>query len=423
MTTPKAKIYKLAPKDGVITRDDVSLWEYTLLAGCRQIEAWQKYLPGGENEIWTATNDDPHNGITHATAATQTKLRNEFKNFLSCVAIHSPTNFTDTLMREATSFKEIIDKIKKAYGLDSQGEKFLSIIDIKLEFSPTFTYEQGYMMVKDFCMQSLRPAGKKFKNKVLASAEILSPIAENFIMKEFLTKVHPKLPEYVRNTKGHLFTEDRPTLACNKDILIDLMESMLADIEGGEGIAASKVSVAQLGQSRQFRGGQGGRGGQPRFPFRGQGAFRGPPRGFSRGGRPPFSMRPQAPGRREDCSHCLEARMFDSAKGHTYSSCPFRLGIATPYHQSYSQRSQPPSNGMKILLVKDNQVQHPAEMQPQAPLQHLSLNENQNIPDQSQHYSQYPYHDYQSDQYGYQSGYDDGYYEYDQAYNIDNTPL
>ena len=421
MTTPKAKIYRLAPKDGAITRDDVSLWQYTLLAGCRQIEAWQKFLPGGDNEVWIATNDDPHNGITHATAATQTKLRNEFKQFLSCVAIHSPTNFTDTIIGEATSFREIIDKIKKAYGLDSQGEKFLSIIDIKLEFSSAFTYEQGYMMVKDFCMQSLRPAGKMFKNKVLANKEILSPIAENFIMKEFLTKVHPKLPEYVRNTKGHLFTEDRPTLACNKDILIDLMESMLADIEGGEGIAASKVSVAQLGQSRQFRGGQGGRGGQPRFPFRGQGAFRGAPRGFSRGGRPPFSMRPQAPGRREDCSHCLEARMFDSAKGHTYSSCPFRLGIATPYQQSYrsqppsngSYRSQPPSNGMKILLVQDNQ-----EMQPQAPLQHLPMNENQSIPDQSQHY----YHDYQSDQYGYYGGYDDGYYD-DQAYNIDNGPL
>ena len=76
-------------------------------------------------------------------------------------------------------------------------------MDLKLEFSDSFTYEQGYMQVKDFFMSSLLPQGARFKNRVLEAAETLSPLAENFIMKEFLYKVHPKLPEHVKSTKGH----------------------------------------------------------------------------------------------------------------------------------------------------------------------------------------------------------------------------
>ena len=59
MSTPKAKPYKLKPSEGVMTRDDVSLWEYTLLASCRQIQDWQKFLPpSGEQQRWTSLDED-----------------------------------------------------------------------------------------------------------------------------------------------------------------------------------------------------------------------------------------------------------------------------------------------------------------------------------------------------------------------------
>ena len=380
-------------------------------------------MPGGEKQTWTATDDDVNNGLTHEVAATQTKLRNDFANFLTCWATHCPTGFMDTMMRESKTFKKIVERIKTTYGLDSRGEKFLSIMDIKLEFSPTFTYEQGYMTVKDFCMASLLPSGKRFKNKLLTVTETLSPLAENFIMKEFLFKVHPKLPEHIKNTKGHLFTIERPTLACNKDILIDLIESMLAEIEGIDGMAAGNLSVNQLGQSRpQYRG----RGGAPRFPYRGNNFSRGgPPRGFQRGGRPPFPARYQTQGRREDCSHCVEARMFDSSKGHVYSNCPFRLGQASPYQQSPYQPKPPNGNGMKILLVQDSSS-HDQQKETHS-LQHLPLTEGpamQSLYDQNYYHPQYA--DSQGDQfhegYGYApAGYEDG--SYDHAYPSHNTQL
>ena len=418
MTTPKAKPYKLKPSDGVMTRDDVSLWEYTLLAACRQIADWQKFLPGGDKSTWRATDDDVNNGLTHADVATQTKLRNDFANFLTCVATHCPTGFMDTVMRESVSFKKIVDQIRTTYSLDSKGEKFLSIMDIKLEFSPSFTYEQGWMTVKDFCMASLLPLGAIYKTKALAEAETLSPLAENFMMKEFLVKVHPKLPEHIKNTKGHLFTQERPTLACNKAIIFDLIDTMLAEIEAID-MTAGSMSVNQLGQPRQpYRG---GRGFAPRFPFRGQHVMRGgPPRGFPRGGgRPPFPVRQQTQGRKEDCSYCVEARMFDSSKGHVYRECPFRLGLASPYQQSSYQPRPSNNNGMKILLVQDSFSNDQNQQNP--PLQHVPMTEGpamQALYDQNyQHqYAAEPHGDqHYYEGYGYAAGgYEDG--SYDHAY-------
>ena len=106
MSTPKAKPFKLKPSDGAMTRDDVSLWEYTLLAACRQITEWQQFLPEGAHATWAATDTDPTNNLTvqnagdnAANVAATTKLRNDFKNFLTCVATHCPTGFMDTVMR------------------------------------------------------------------------------------------------------------------------------------------------------------------------------------------------------------------------------------------------------------------------------------------------------------------------------------
>ena len=40
-TSPKAKPYELKTTKGIMTRDDVAMWEYTLIAACRQVTAWR----------------------------------------------------------------------------------------------------------------------------------------------------------------------------------------------------------------------------------------------------------------------------------------------------------------------------------------------------------------------------------------------
>ena len=415
MSNPKAKVYKLKPTDGVMTRDDVAMWEYTLLAACRQVADWVQFLPGQPKDTWKSTYDDVNNGLvamkadgTGEDAANTQKLRAAFADFICCVAAHSPTSFMSTVVKESTSFREIIDEIKNTYGLNSKGEKFLNCMDIKLEFNETFTHEMGYMAVKDFFMSALLPKNSIFKGKTLDNAEILSPMTECFIMKEFLTKVHPKLPDHIKNTKGHLFTTDTPTLACNKARLMDLLGTMLQEIENLENISTNNLTMGQI-----MSGGRGG--GPSRFPSRGHSNFRG--NNFSRGGRPPFrGGRPPFPNsvnnryqfrsRREDCRRCLEARRYDSSKGHETARCPFPPGYA---------RTTPPSgpagSNFKVLLVHDQQSSsnHPVEQ-----LQHVPFTA---APVQVQENQQYEamYNTPYSDQY-YNEAYDDSLYN-----SYDNT--
>ena len=167
-----------------------------MLASCRQVADWQQFLPpNGQHMNWLSADEDEHNGLENDNAAVQRKLRNDFANFLTCIATHCPVGFMDTVLRESTSFKWIVRQIKTTFNLDAKGEKFLSIMDIKFKFSPSFTYEQGYILIKDFRMESLLPTGTIFKTRPLAEPEKLSPLSDNFIRKEFLIKVHPKLPD------------------------------------------------------------------------------------------------------------------------------------------------------------------------------------------------------------------------------------
>ena len=91
------KIYKLKPTDGPLSRDDLSTWIFTVQSYARQC-GWAKFLSDGENKTWTATAEDPTNGLQVLwldgsgvdNNATST-LRNSFRDFLAAVAANCPT--------------------------------------------------------------------------------------------------------------------------------------------------------------------------------------------------------------------------------------------------------------------------------------------------------------------------------------------
>ena len=134
---------------------------------------------------------------------------------------------------------------------------------------------------------------------------------------------------------------------------MDLMDTMLAELENLD-LQAANININQLGQNRNISGTRGR--GISRFQSRPmmRGSFAGNAR--SRGYYPPRYGLP-GPRRQEDCSYCLEARRFDSSKGHTFNNCPFRLGAAIPYHSAphvNPPSSRPPyGSGMKVLLIQD----------------------------------------------------------------------
>ena len=171
--------------------------------------------------------------------------------------------------------------------------------------------------------------------KVLDKKETLSPLAHMFMVKEWLHKIHPDLPNYVMQNEGQLFTADKPTLACNQQLLCDKMESMLQKLKDKEDISTSNVTVGYLstghgggrGGSRPFRGGN-----RSRQPYRGQSSRQ----GFSRPDK-------------QDCYICLEAGRTDAALFHTARDCKWRFQprSAAPAHQL--GRS---NQNFKVLLVQ-----------------------------------------------------------------------
>ena len=168
----------------------------------------------------------------------------------------------------------------------------------------------------------------------------ISENEKNF--QKCLSKIDTRLLEHVKNTRGHLFTEQRPTLACNQKILFTQIDTMLAELDGKD---PGSISVGQV-PIRTFRNPAQSSG----FPFRGQPRFRGQPfRGYPRPSyprpsyqtsRPPFARNARDSG--SGCIRCLEARRYDASKLHTLKECTY-------------PRMQPASNtaGIKVLLVQD----------------------------------------------------------------------
>ena len=139
-TGGRVKPYKLTPKDDKLTRDDVDTWSYNMQSVCRQVAAWQKFLPSGTTPDWSAGDEDPTHGLRVPRAAPNQdeddavptdQLWSNFLDFLTCVATYCPAGFTNTVLRESTSFKWIIKTIKATFNLETKGENH-TITPLKL---------------------------------------------------------------------------------------------------------------------------------------------------------------------------------------------------------------------------------------------------------------------------------------------------
>jgi hypothetical protein len=408
MTTKNVKIYKLKATDGPLSRDDLSTWVFTVKSYARQ-HGMQRFISGA-NKDWICSDEQDDNGFKVLKADRTTvdeeatnKLIGDFHDFLTSVAANCPTGFTDTVIRESTSFSWIVEHIKKTFKLITKGENFLDGINLKFEYDENFTYAQGWMSIKDHYTSSLLPANSTCMGKVLTTKEILSPLAANFLVREWLVSCDPRLPAHVKNTRGHLFTDERPTLACNQSILCDQMEIMLQELDAKDGpTSANKVNVAYTPTPH-------GRGYVP-------GVYRGafPMRGPRPGGRgPQHRFRPPAPvqpRRQASCQICLEARKYDSAMGHTTQFCPFK-----PELRNITRQQQRPN--FKVLFVPSETSSTPASTASvasvPAPAQQVYYDYQQSAPYGSDYPDQYVYED---------QLYNDPYNQYEQATIEDVTP-
>ena len=409
-TGRNTRLYKLKPTDGPLNRDDVSTWIFTALSYARQ-NGWSQFLTGGDNPTWVPTDEDPNNGLTGATADETRKLRDSFKDFIAAIAANCPTGFTDTVIRESTSFKWIEEKINKTFNLTTKGESFLDGLNLTFKFDDSFTHSQAWMSIMDQYYSSLLPVGSKYMGKILQAKETISPLAMNFLVREWLLKIDPRLPEHVRTSRGHLFTTERPTLACNQQILCDQIEVMLQELDGKESPSSNNVSVSYIPSGRGRAGFSRGR----------------PPRpNFSRSRGTPSNQRYPGPARRanQSCHLCLEARRYDSSITHSAPACPF------PQLRRNNTRQLQSAPQFKVLLVPTSnpaQPNHPTYID-----QHMENMTGAQKPPSTQQFpsnSDQPYQEFAhyngqyDDQYvgdGQYQGYED---DYGQAFIEELPPL
>ena len=348
------KPYKLkSSSGGKLSRDDLATWKEVLLSHMRQNVKWKFWLPGGDHAEWKPADDNQDQEWDD-------DKQPDFEDFLTCLSTFSPAGFSETVKRESTSFGWVINLIKDTYGLKTKGEHFLAIEDIKFEFSDSFTYQMGFMKIKDFVCNGLLEKEAKFEGKKLANRETLTPVAKNFITKEWLMKIDPRLPQHVRDTRGHLFTEDKPTLACNQKVLCDQMETLLAELNGTADTDAAKedtvsVNMGHMPASMGYvpadrRGGGRLRGQGGRGLVRGAGALRGYVQ-QARAPPPPARSQQYFSG----CRNCLEAipARYQAAKTHATKDCTWPLNTV--------QDSRPrPRVPFRVVLVPEEQSQAPS---------------------------------------------------------------
>ena len=73
-------------------------------------------------------------------------------------------------MRESTSFRWIVSLLQRTFGLETKGEHFLALEDVKLEYGPDFTPQQGFMTIKDIVCAGLLEEGSKYEGRELTEA-------------------------------------------------------------------------------------------------------------------------------------------------------------------------------------------------------------------------------------------------------------
>ena len=337
MATAKTTIkpYKLKPSTGdTLTRDDLATWREVLLSHMRQNDKWKPFLPDGDKKEWKAGDDPAGNDWTP-------DIKAAFSDFLTCLSTFSPVGFGETVKRESTSFNWVIDLIKDTFNLKTRGEHFLCLDDIKFDFSGGFTYQQAFMELKDFVCAGLLSETNRFEGKPLTANETLSPVAKNFLTKEWLMKIDPRLPRHIKDTRGHLFTNDKPTLSCNQKVLCDQMPTLLAELDGKAEVSVDNVNIGYVPAPAPRRG----------YPqARGRGLVRGA--GMMRGGyyQPPRALAPVRPQFRSGCQRCLEAvpARTDAAKTHSTKDCIW------PPNTPQQFQSRP---NFRVVLVPEEECQ------------------------------------------------------------------
>ena len=338
-TLTKRRAVKLEPP---ITRDKFLNWDLNHKSFCRQNPEWTQFLPGGSNSTWKRCDEDETQGIkvfktemrevggrqgevptAEVDQAATDKMLAALQEFLLTLGSCAPEDYVFTVTNESTSYNWVMNKIRVNYNLNTKGLGFLGGSELKFDIGEDGkTYQQIYQALKEFYCSSLLKEGDIHEGQPLSRNETLTPLGKNFICEKWLDAIHPGLKSHIKNTRGSLFTRDRPSLADNQLELSEMMTTLVQELENNPQPVVNRMAVNQgnmVAPSLNRAGFQppmrrGSNNSLRRFP---QPSVPRPPQGFAS-----RTNRSNCPA--DTCLRCYEAnRKGPSSKNHYAAQCPF----------------------------------------------------------------------------------------------------
>ena len=160
------------------------------------------------------------------------KIRTALEDFLVCLGTYCPENFMFTVIKEATSYDWVLRRIQETFNLDNRGVSFLAGCKVKTEAGEEGqTHQQRFQAFHEYYSSSLLKKGEIFEGKPLDKDEVLTPFGKNIIVEKWLDDSNPDLKAHIVQTRGSLFTEQRPNLSDNQKQLCEQMDTLLQEIE------------------------------------------------------------------------------------------------------------------------------------------------------------------------------------------------
>ena len=191
-------------------------------------------MAGRQREVVTADLD---------VAATD-KARAALADFLITLGSCAPEDFMHSVVYESTSYNCVMENIKTTYRLDTKGLGFLAANELKFDIGEDgSTHQQVYMTLKEFYCSALLKRGAIHEGLPLERDEALTPLAKNFITEKWLDAINPALKAHIKNTRGNLFTKEKPSLADNQLQLSEMMGTLLLELENNPPASINHTAV------------------------------------------------------------------------------------------------------------------------------------------------------------------------------------
>ena len=247
-----------APKQWKLTEDEsatsIETWKHNLLYVLAQDTSLVTFL--APDFSWTQYHpvDAPNRGF-RADAATvqgaQTAVQKNLKleNLLRLIASWCPVINLDFFLKRTKCLDDVWRIIREHYGIQQTGAHILDLLLIT--YDPAEKPETLYQRLYTFFSDNLCKAGELVHHGVNVSKnEEMSPLVESVIVEVWLSKMHPKLPQVVKQEFATALQTS--TLASLKGIISQSLTALMQKIDD---IHVMRTSARSTGQSshQQFQ--------------------------------------------------------------------------------------------------------------------------------------------------------------------------